>query len=166
MAVPTINNPCPEQWNEMSKRDQGRFCGKCAKLVFDFTKKTTQEIIDFLSARKGEEICGKLPVRKLQPIAIRVSKRTRLFSAAMFVVFGSLLFTACGSDQQKEEPMGKIGVDSATQAQQQRNYDSVMRADSLQKTAAPATNQSTNIDSIKMMQMMHVLDSVNTAKKK
>lgn len=150
----------------MTSEEQGRFCSKCSKIVIDFTKNTTQEIIDFLIGRKGEDICGKLPAR-LRTIQVRVSNRTRLFSAAVILVFGSLLFSSCGpSENTNEEPLGKVDIDSATRVKQQHDYDSAMHADSVMKSTSPTATQSTNIDSAKMVNMMRILDSVNAAKKK
>ncbi len=147
----------------MSPDDQGRFCGKCAKIVIDFTKKTTQEILDFLNAQKGEDICGKLRAPKLQPIAIAVSRRTRLFSAAALVVFGAMLFTACGPPEEPEQPVGKVGIDSTTQAQQQHYNDSIAVANT---PTVDSNNHTAEIDSVKMMEMMKLLDSVSASKKK
>lgn len=165
MAIPSIKNPCPEKWENMNSEEQGRFCGKCATIVIDFTKKTTQEIIDFLTARKGEDICGKLRAPKLQPIAIPVSKRTRLFSVAALLAFGSMLFTACGPSEE-EQPIGKVGIDSATEAQNQHYSDSIAHADSIKSADSSTSSQTTNIDSAKMVEMMKVLDSVSALKKK
>lgn len=168
MATPVIQNPCPEKWEGMTPDDQGRFCGKCSKIVIDFTKKTTQEILDFLHAQKGEDICGKLRVPKMQPalIPVKRSGRMRIFSAALLVIFGGFLFSSCGPETEYEEPVGKVGVDSATQAQQQHYYDSVAKADSVNKSSRVTTTETTDIDSAKMMEMMKLLDSVSTAKKK
>lgn len=164
MAIPVINNPCPEKWEGMSPAEEGRFCAKCCKVVVDFTRKTTQEILDFLSLHQGERICGKLFV---QPVLIpaKRSKRTRLFSAALMVVFGSMLFTACGSPEEPHEVVGDIAIDSTTEANQRHYRDSVANADSMKADSATGAQESTNIDSAKMMEMMKLLDSVKAAKK-
>jgi hypothetical protein len=54
-----IEKPCSESWRKMQKNDEGRFCLSCQKTVVDFTDKTKEEIIDFLKAKKGEEVCGR-----------------------------------------------------------------------------------------------------------
>lgn len=164
MAVPVVNNPCPESWEKMSPNHQGRFCGKCSKIVIDFTKKTTQEILDFLKARKGEDICGKLRPSATLRMTRTFQPQARIFAAALYFVFGSMLFTACGPSEH-EEPVGKVGIDSATQAQQQRYYDSVANADSVKPSGNQTPTETTEIDSAKMMEMMKLLDSVSAAKK-
>ncbi len=161
MANPIIQNPCPEKWEGMTPDEQGRFCGKCSKIVFDFTKKTTQEIVDFLTARKGDDICGKL--RKPALVPVRVSKGIKLFAAAIYLAFGSLLFSSCGPTEH-EEPIGKVGLDSAEAAENQYQYDSMMAADSM--AVQPTNADTTDMDSAKMMSTINILDSIMKAKNK
>lgn len=145
----------------MTPDEQGRFCGKCSKIVFDFTKKTTQEIVDFLTTRKGEDICGKL--RKPSLVPIRVTAGMKLFTAALYLTFGSLLFTSCGPTED-EHPVGKVGLDSASAAESQQYLDSMTRADSVAKSQVK--NDTSGMDSAKMMSTVNVLDSIMKAKHK
>lgn len=55
-----INKPCSENWNEMSKNEQGAFCQKCASQVHDFTKKSTEEIKETFRSLLGQPICGRI----------------------------------------------------------------------------------------------------------
>jgi hypothetical protein len=167
MVIPVINNPCPEKWDGMTPDEQGRFCGKCSKIVIDFTKKTTEEIIDFLTARKGEDICGKL---RLNPVPVHPSTTLSMtrprfisFLAATYLVFGSMLFTSCGPTDDGER-IGKVALDSTEQAENQHNLDSIMRADSVAKSAA--IKDTTGMDSAEMMKTVNVLDSIMNSKKK
>lgn len=158
---PVIKNPCPEKWDGMTPDEQGRFCGKCSKIVIDFTKKTTQEIVDFLTARKDEDICGKL--RKPALIPIRISKGMKLFAAALYLTFGSLLFTSCGPTED-EEPVGKVGLDSASAAENQHYLDSMLHADSIAKSQA--MKDTSGMDSAEMMSTINILDSIMNSKNK
>jgi hypothetical protein len=54
-----IATPCHENWNAMSPADQGRFCNACAKQVIDFSTRTDQQILYYLSHASGS-ICGRL----------------------------------------------------------------------------------------------------------
>jgi xanthosine utilization system XapX-like protein len=174
--TPSIKNPCPEKWEGMTPDEQGRFCGKCSKIVIDFTKKTTQEIIDFLTERKGEDICGKLrkpaliPVRSPAEPALSLSNvlgltrgRIKTFLAALYLAFGSMLFTSCGPTED-DEPVGKVALDSADAAENQHYLDSMMQADSLAKSQA--MKDTSGIDSAEMMNTLNVLDSVMKSKNK
>ena len=55
-----IKNPCSENWNEMSKNEQGAFCQKCASQVYDFTKKSSLEIKQTLLSLVGQPVCGRI----------------------------------------------------------------------------------------------------------
>lgn len=55
-----INKPCSENWNEMSKNEQGAFCQKCASQVHDFTKKSSTEIKQTLLSLVGQNVCGRI----------------------------------------------------------------------------------------------------------
>lgn len=55
-----INKPCSENWNEMSKNEQGAFCQKCASQVHDFTNKSSLEIKQTLLSLIGQPVCGRI----------------------------------------------------------------------------------------------------------
>lgn len=61
-----IAKPCHESWNNMTPEEQGRHCGACNKVVKDFTKMKTEEIVDTLKNTQGE-VCGRIGVNKLTP---------------------------------------------------------------------------------------------------
>ena len=54
----SIPEPCHENWGQMSPEKQGRHCGVCDKVVVDFSKKSTPEIIDYLESTPGKT-CGR-----------------------------------------------------------------------------------------------------------
>lgn len=93
----------------MTPNEQGAFCGSCCKTVVDFTRKTSSEIKDFFTQAAGQKICGRFERSQLQPVPVKVSpQRKQLFARfalALYMVFGSLLFTSCGST---EQPVGKV----------------------------------------------------------
>lgn len=123
----SIPKPCHEDWNKMSPNEQGAFCMKCAKTVVDFTKKTTEEIKDFLIQQSGQKVCGRFmtsqleeaPPRKfidlLIPIHLLPQKLPfyKAFAFALFITFGTTLFS-CSTMQ--GEVVGKISpvIDTPT----------------------------------------------------
>jgi TonB-dependent SusC/RagA subfamily outer membrane receptor len=60
-----INEPCSQNWNEMTATEKGKFCSSCQKTVFDFTSATDNEIIKHIEAMKGEMFCGNFELEQL-----------------------------------------------------------------------------------------------------
>jgi hypothetical protein len=56
----SINQPCHENWANMTPNEKGRFCSQCSKTVHDFTNHAPQEIAEALKGGSGH-ICGRVP---------------------------------------------------------------------------------------------------------
>ncbi len=74
----TINNPCPENWEDMQDFPQGKFCEKCSKCVFDFTEKTDDYIQDILKQANGKELCGRISAKSVSAIMAGIILITKL----------------------------------------------------------------------------------------
>lgn len=61
-----IPKPCHENWNKMTTAEKGRHCDVCSKVVADFTKMKTEEIVNALKSTDGE-VCGRIGVKNLTP---------------------------------------------------------------------------------------------------
>ena len=61
-----IAKPCHQNWNKMTAEQQGRHCAVCSKVVKDFTKMKTEEIVNSLKSTDGE-VCGRINVKQLTP---------------------------------------------------------------------------------------------------
>ncbi|HNF48060.1 MAG TPA: hypothetical protein PLF48_01680 [Chitinophagales bacterium] len=61
----SIDEPCLENWADMSQTEQGAFCAVCQKEVIDFSDKTSSEIAAFFSQKK-EKTCGRFLKRQLE----------------------------------------------------------------------------------------------------
>jgi hypothetical protein len=104
-----IPEPCHESWQQMYPEQNGRFCDSCCKVVVDFTGMSNDEILNYLSQRKGERVCGRVKNEQLantgtkKTSAVLPQKKFRLqrFAAALWLVFGTFLFSACGNDNMK-----------------------------------------------------------------
>jgi hypothetical protein len=111
----SIQNPCTEDWSKMTPCEKGRFCGKCQKEVVDFTKMTTDQVIDNLMKKSGQDICGLLrndqlekPKTKIQRMVLSVYEKASLHintSGAKFVILMAIssLLTLTGCENKKEE---------------------------------------------------------------
>ncbi|MDQ3110106.1 MAG: hypothetical protein M3R17_09440 [Bacteroidota bacterium] len=109
MANISVNNPCSESWDKMKSEEKGRFCDKCCKVVMDFTKSSTEEILEVLQNAKGK-ICGRLMPDKLTPVPVfsRPLPRIKLFAIVLFFVFDGMLFGSCKSRKQYQPLQGDV----------------------------------------------------------
>ena len=101
-----IPEPCSENWNEMTSNEKGAFCQKCALDVYDFTKKSGDEIRDILTLNIGSRVCGRIEPKQLENLnddfsAWRMTNKKsyqRAWVFTLFVVFGMTLFS-CQEDE-------------------------------------------------------------------
>ena len=114
----TIPVPCNENWDAMPANGQGKFCDKCCHVVMDFAQKTNAEISDYLRSKPGERVCGRVRRDRLtisaRPLLPGFFSRMKIFLAAIYFVFGGLLFTSCTNQNRPEEVMGKVEANSDT----------------------------------------------------
>ncbi len=70
----SIPKPCKESFADMPKSGEGRFCGKCETIIYDFSQMTDTELIRFFEA-KPETHCGRFHNsqlnRAIEPVTIR-----------------------------------------------------------------------------------------------
>lgn len=93
-----IKEPCHENWNAMTQKERGRFCGVCAKNVVDFTAMSDQEVKSYFANYKGS-LCGRFNKSQLQKKNVSFSNLpsyTKQFIRAFAMVF--LMFTSCNMD--------------------------------------------------------------------
>lgn len=87
----SVPEPCHEDWNKMTPRDQGAFCQSCAKVVVDFTQMSDREIIAYLEKSKEQKICGKFsPYQLDRKIVATIPKANYLVQFKKF--FTGLFF--------------------------------------------------------------------------
>jgi len=55
----SIPSPCSTNWNELVGDDRKRYCGQCAKIVYDFSKLTTTEVLALLTTLRGD-VCARI----------------------------------------------------------------------------------------------------------
>jgi len=113
----SIPKPCHEDWNKMTPNEKGAFCSKCCKTVIDFSKKTADEISTILKEEAGKKVCGKFSTDQLDNTSSKVEiplyllpnnlPIAKAFALALFVVFGTGLFSCTGYQGQT---VGEIAV--------------------------------------------------------
>lgn len=116
----SIPKPCHEDWSKMTPKEKGRFCGSCSKTVIDFTKKSKEEIQQYLSENFEKRVCGHFNKRQLDTITIEIPSTTfeqqlsfqKLFILALLFVMGTTLFSCQYSDGKKQKIEDVILIDS------------------------------------------------------
>ena len=102
-----IPEPCHEDWNTMQPDAKGKFCNSCSKSVFDFSNKTDAEIRDILMENQNQKVCGHFKKSQIdRPLNIKINLNdlpknmsiTKAFAIALFLVFGTFLFS-CTDDK-------------------------------------------------------------------
>ena len=63
---PHLEFCCPEKWNGMQRSETGRFCGKCEKVIVDFSRKSNEEIITAINNSTKTDSCGSFRAYQLQ----------------------------------------------------------------------------------------------------
>jgi len=115
--IVSIPEPCHEDWNKMQPDEKGRFCNSCSKSVHDFSGKTDAEIKDILLAHKDQKICGHFKKSQVnRPLNITINFKelpknistTKAFAIALFLVFGTLLFSCTDHKGRKIEAIEMI----------------------------------------------------------
>src|ERR1700741_493707 len=97
-----IPEPCHEDWNPRGPDAKGKFCNSCSKSVFDFSNKTDAEVKNILMEYKDQKVCGHFKKSQVdRPLNIKVNlnelprnvSATKAFVIALFLVFGTFLFS-------------------------------------------------------------------------
>ncbi len=111
----SIPSPCHEDWNQMTPKDQGRFCASCEKVVVDFRTMSVEEVQTYLS--ENQKVCGTFNKSQLNEISLRIPIEVieknmhnplRLFFLAFLMTMGSTLLS-CSN---QEQTIGKIYIES------------------------------------------------------
>lgn len=107
----TINipEPCHEDWNKMTPKEQGKHCAACNKTVIDFTKQTDEQIIKTFEA--SGKLCGRFKTQQLnrEIVLARKDKNNYLSWAAS----GLFAFMALGNQEVHAQGSPKtVKVDS------------------------------------------------------
>jgi hypothetical protein len=111
-----IPEPCHENWGAMTPNEQGRFCGSCQKTVVDFTHFSAEDIQNYFAKHYGQKVCGRFKNQQLSAIHIQIPNTvfsyvpaSRKFALALFIVFGTTLFS-CTDNNGNSATIGKIEV--------------------------------------------------------
>lgn len=118
----SIPEPCHQDWDKMSPKDNGRFCLSCSKTVVDFTSMLPEEIQHYFIS--NQNICGKFKNTQLDEITIQIPSQVfytqthyhKMFLLALFVAMGSSLFS-CQDKNGNKQKIDKVEVVENTSIQ-------------------------------------------------
>jgi hypothetical protein len=114
--VVRVPEPCHEDWNKMKPEEKGRFCNSCSKTVVDFSNKTDTEIKNILEENPKGHMCGHFKKSQLdRPLNYKLDlanlprniSTTKVFAIALFLVFGSILFSCT---DEKDKKLNVVGI--------------------------------------------------------
>ncbi len=114
-----VPEPCHEDWNKMKPEEKGRFCNSCSKTVVDFSNKTDYEIKKVLEESPKGHVCGHFKKTQLdRPLNYKIDLKnlpknistTKAFAIALFLVFGSILFSCTNEKDQNVNVVGEIAA--------------------------------------------------------
>lgn len=89
-----IKIPCEASWNEMTPKNEGKFCRTCEKVVVDFSRMDDFQIKEYFTTHSQQKTCGRFLTTQIdrplepQPKSKNLFKSLPRFSAFnFFVVF-------------------------------------------------------------------------------
>jgi hypothetical protein len=103
-----IPEPCHEAWNKMLPTEKGKFCQVCTKEVVDFTSKSDEEVIKYLSNHGN--LCGRFHASQLDRklIADRKKRNHWLSYAATLLIPMTLFSQETKTPEQKNTDTEQI----------------------------------------------------------
>jgi hypothetical protein len=96
-----IEQPCREDWDQMTPTATGKFCAACEKNVTDFTSMTDNEILSFLENHTGK-LCGQLRGSQLNRVIVQTKLQGRNYRLNAF--FAALLFAGGAGSLMAQAP--------------------------------------------------------------
>lgn len=122
----TIPEPCLQNWDEMTPKDNGRFCMSCSKTVIDFSIMSSDEIQHFFIQNQSKKICGRFKNEQLETITIQIPSQViysqtnyhKMFLLALFIAMGTTLFSCQDKDGNKKRIDNIELVDNSVQNQE------------------------------------------------
>jgi hypothetical protein len=110
-----INDPCHENWQDMTPNQQGAFCKVCNKDVVDFSKKSITEIKSFFTEKAEGKICGRFEKKQLVYLSFddffnsfKYWALSKKFAVIFFFTFG---FLSLNTNAQSDKHLtGKVAV--------------------------------------------------------
>lgn len=98
----SIPEPCHEDWSQMTRSEQGRFCSSCEKEVVDFTQLTRTQIAN--KVQSGGKLCGRYRKDQLETTYFIPQEKPAFKHLGIAAAFTSLLALCEPVQAQQSEP--------------------------------------------------------------
>ena len=72
-----ISKPCSEDFNQFKPTLKGGFCSGCKTEVIDFSKMTSQEIINYFKSNSNNDVCGRFNTKQLKTYTNKTPSRKK-----------------------------------------------------------------------------------------
>ena len=105
----SIPKPCHEDWNAMTPRDRGRFCGSCQKTVIDFSQMSDSQIAEFFKKPK-DNLCGHFSNSQLNRVIDVPKKRIPWVRYFFTIALPAFLFSLKAGAQGEVRLRGRVAV--------------------------------------------------------
>jgi hypothetical protein len=144
----TIPEPCNENWDKMTPKENGRFCMSCSKTVVDFTSMLPEEVQHFFIQNQNKKICGRFQNEQLESLIIQIPSQVlykqtnyhKMFLLALFIAMGTTLFS-CQKDGNKNK-IDKIEiVDNSEKHQDEKEVHPSCNGHQIESKKAKKTKQ-------------------------
>jgi hypothetical protein len=160
----TIPEPCHENWDKMTPKENGRFCLSCSKTVVDFTSMLPNEVQHFFIQNQNKKICGRFKNSQLDTITIQIPNRIlhnqtyyhKMFLLALFIAMGTTLFSCQdkNGNKQKIDKVEVVGND--TLAQHVTVGEAISKNNKSDKTFLPPPPPPPKVDQVKFVKPVSV----------
>jgi hypothetical protein len=101
-----VENPCHENWENMTASEKGRFCGSCQKQVVDFTSMSDSRIAAFFKKPSTGSVCGRFMADQLERDIEMPGKRIPWLKYFFTVALPAFLVSRTAAQETKRPLMG------------------------------------------------------------
>jgi len=152
----TIAEPCHENWDKMTPKDNGRFCMSCSKTVIDFTTMLPEEVQHFFVQNQNQKICGRFKNDQLENLIIQIPSQVlytqtnyhKMFLLALFIIMGTTLFS-CQDKHGNKQKFDKIEVVETSKTQHVQVGDIKIKANDTFNNVPPPPPKTDKVKFVK-----------------
>jgi hypothetical protein len=149
-----IPNPCAQNWEAMPTVGEGKHCGQCNNVVYDFSQMTDNELLHFFKEKPATH-CGRFHNTQLNRAIVPVVTKRKLFTTKLNKIaaafFTILSFKAIASQGAVKKESIAAAVDPRFKNKQLVVTDKILISGTVKDfQGKPLEGVSITLDSIQM----------------